>query len=244
VSFFFQGDAGTAPRLTISGAASTLQGVAGATLAAWVAYTGPGSPDEEVIVNVSTGTNIAQARANLSCRHAIDRWRVSGRRLDADAVVTVDSTSPITAAPTHVCGVLEYTGQIARIYINGVEEATTAVAGWTGLSSATPALGAAIGGRADASAAASIQGLVGHVSVYSRALSAAEVMGLFVTQGRDNQYFGLGNRFRLQGIALAAAVPAGGEADSVGTLAAIPAGGPPLLEGSNYMAVQRRRRRR
>lgn len=245
MSIFFQGNAGTAPRIGISGPVTTLQGVAGATVCAWATFSGAPTVQEEAIVNASTGINLAQTRANISFRHQTGVYRASARRLDADAVVFVDSLSPISAAPTFVAGVFEYTGQIARIYINGIQEATIAVPGWTGLTSATPALGAAIGGRADGNVASSPTGLISDAMVFARALSAAEIAGLYRCQGRGNNYFGRGNHFRLQGVALNASVAVSGNtSDSVGVAVGTPLGGPPLLLGSNYIAVNRRRRRR
>jgi hypothetical protein len=245
VSIFFQGNAGTAPRIGLSGPVTTLQGVAGATLAAWATFTGAPTVNEEAICNVSNGIAIASTRANISFRHQTGVYRASARRLDADPAVIVDSLTPISASPTHVVGVFEYNNQIARIYINGVQEATIAVPGWTGLTSATPSLGAAIGGRADGNPASSPTGLISDVLLYARALSASEIAALYRCQGRDNQYFGLGNRFRLQGVALNAIVGAtGNTSDSVGVAIGTPAGGPPQLLGSNYIAVNRRRRRR
>jgi hypothetical protein len=245
VSIFFQGAAGTAPRIGITGPVTTLQGVAGATLAAWATFSGAPTANEEAICNISNGLLITQTRANISFRHQSNVYRASARRLDADAVVIVDSVSPISAAPTFVCGVFEYTNQIARIYINAVQEATIAVPGWTGLTSVTPGLGAAIGGRADGNPPSSPTGLISDVMVFSRALSATEIAGLFRCQGRGNNYFGRGNLFRLQGVALNAIVAASGNtSDSVGVAIGTPLGGPPQLLGANYIAVHRRRRRR
>jgi Concanavalin A-like lectin/glucanases superfamily len=241
VSTFVNGAAGLAPRFSISGTATTLQGVTGATIACWCAYTGAPSVNEQVIVNVSTGLSLASARANISFRHQLGLYRASARRLDADAVVTVDSVTPISATPRHIAGVFEYNNQIARIYVNGVQEATIAVPGWTGATSATAALGAGLGGRADGNAASSMVGLASDALVFSRALSAAEIANLFYTQGRDNCNFGLGNKFRLQGFPLNAAMAS--TSDSVGTLVGTAVGAPTPL-GSNYIAVNRRRRRR
>lgn len=241
MSTFIDGSAGFAPRFNITGVATTLQSVVGATLSCWCAYTGGPSVNEQVICNVSTGINIAQARANLSLRHIVNFYRVSARRLDADPVVVLDSTTPISATPRHIVGVFEYNNQIARIYVNGVQEATIAVPGWVGATSATAALGVGLGGRADGNAAASILGLMSDVRAYSRALPAAEVANLYRTQGRDNNVQSLGNKFKLQGFALNAVMAS--TSDSVGTLAGAAVGFPTPL-GSNFIAVNRRRRRR
>lgn len=246
MSIFFQGQVGNAPRIGVTGPFTTLQGVAGSTLAAWVTFSGSPTAVEQGIINVATGTSIAQTRANISFRHQAGVYRASARRLDADPVVVVDSISPITFRATHVCGVFEYSNQIARIYINGVQEATIAVPGWTGLTSATPALAAAIGGRADGNVTSSTTGLVSDAMVFSRALSAGEVAGLFRCRGRGNNYFGRGNHIRLQGIAPNVPVTSAADTrDSVGGASAVtPLGGPPDLLGANYIAANRRRRRR
>jgi hypothetical protein len=79
--------------------------------------------------------------------------------------------------------------------------------------------------------------------VFSRALNAAEIMGLYLCRGRGNNYFGRGNHFRLQGVPVGVVVAPTAVRDSMTVLAATPLGTPPLL-GSNYIATNRRRRRR
>ena len=241
MSAFVNGSGGGAPRYSLTGTATTLQSVLGATLSCWCTYTGAPSVNEQVIVNVSTGLSLALARANLSFRHQAGVYRASARRLDADAAVIVDSLTPISATPTHVVGVFEYNNQIARIYINGVQEATVAVPGWTGATSATAALGAGLGGRADGNATSSMEGLVSDCRVYSRALDPAEIGALYIKQGRDANVFSLGNRFEMQGVPLNVAFPSC--TDSVGALVGTAVGAPVPL-GSNYISVPRRRRRR
>jgi Concanavalin A-like lectin/glucanases superfamily len=230
------------PRADIAaGSATTLQNVSAATLAGWVDYTGFPTAQEEVIVMVSNALSLASARANISLRHQTNVYRASARRLDADAVSIVDSTTVIQTVPTFVCGVFEYTNQIARIYINGVQENTLFIAGWTGNTSNTAALGAGIGGRADGNITSSITGIVSNVMCYSRALSAVEIMNLYMQRGRDSNYFGLGNRLRLQGVAPGGTLVT--TPDSVGSATASAAGAPTPVY-AEYLTVGRSRRGR
>lgn len=238
---FINGTIGGAPRYAIGGALTSLQNVPGSTVCGWVNYLGGFTTNEQVICNISSGTSLSSARANISLRHSSGLYRASARRLDSDSIAIVDSTTSISGVRRFICGVFDYSNQTAQIYVNGTLENSLFVAGWTGNSSNTPSLGAAIGGRADGNASSSLNvSEVEGVQVFSRALSAAEIRGLYLTKGRSNNYYQQTNYLRLQG-ALPFATFATSK-DSIDDGSAVAAGTPTIVGALSNITTNRRRR--
>lgn len=171
------------------------QNVTGATLMAWLSVAS--TPSSELMaVHFSTGSSTSNARLSLSYRGVETRWRVSARRLDANSVSSVNGTSaPSIGQVCHVCGVAEYSNQILRLYVNGVQENTLTITGWTGASSDTASQSARIGSTG--TGASYYNGAVTDVRTYNRVLSADEIASIYRARGRDSGVSGLGDRWKL-----------------------------------------------
>jgi Concanavalin A-like lectin/glucanases superfamily len=217
-----------------------VQNVAGATLVCWATYNG-GSTGEDRCVYFSQGTAEANSRASISQRNnAAGAYRASGRRLDADAASSADSTTAASATKRHVAAVFRYSAGALEIYVDGVLETTLAIGGWTANSSNTASLGAALGGRSDG--VGTMNGLLEGCRVYNRALSAQEIGNLFQARGGDGNVFGLVHRWQLQDGA-PGATNFGAVDSGVGARNGTPTGTPFITFG-NWLSRSHRRRSR
>lgn len=225
------------------GAAFTaLQNVPGATLMCWSTFTAPSVNLEDRLMHVSSGTAVGASRLQMAHRQDVVRWRASGRRLDADAVASIDSVTPLGAARVHVATVARYSAQSFELYVNGALEASSAQPTWTGNSSNTASLGAALGASSDGTG--NLNGLLEGCRIYTRALSAQEIANIFAARGRDGNTFGLLHRWQMQNgfpgsvANTAAAVDTGtGARNGVAT-------GTPNITFQEWLSGNRRRRRR
>jgi hypothetical protein len=184
---------------------TSLQNVPGATLCGWInieSFTQDGH-----ILFLSTGTSSSSSRADVFTRNVGNLIRTLGRRLDADGQSFINSSSPATATTLHVAGVFDYTNQALLFYFNGVLDSSTAVAAWTGNTSNTVSLGAAI--AALASGVNPFDGILHDMRVYNRALSAAELQTITVSRGKDSLFSGLVNRWKLTELAPGVTAAAG-----------------------------------
>lgn len=180
----------------LSSSLGVLQNIAGATLMTWVkpvTLTGT----ERMMLYFSTGTANNSSRAAITMRIGTG-FRCSGRRLDADTVQTVDSTTvPATGTIYHVAGVLDWTNTALRIYVNGVQENSVTVAGWTGNSSNTASLGAQMACRTAGDNATEIDAILDDPRVYNRVLTANEIQDIASARGRDAVVNGMVERWKL-----------------------------------------------
>lgn len=103
--------------------------------------------------------------------------------------VAVSTTSFAAGTTYHVCGVRDSAAGLLRIYVNGVQEATTAMGG------APVASGAAFNIGRQPNGTRYFNGSMEDTRVYNRALSAAEVQLLYLARGRDYVYNGLVGRW-------------------------------------------------
>jgi hypothetical protein len=143
------------------------------------------------------------------------------------------------SALAHVAGVAIYNGQSQLLYVNGVQVASAAPAGWTGNSSNTASQNGAIG--ADESFGGGFfDGRIQDVRIYNRALSADEINDIFQSRGRDSIVLGLQSRFKLIEQNPGVAVAAGSVKDS-GIQGSVlsPNNSPPYAE---WLVSSRRRR--
>ena len=219
------------------GSMSDLQNVSGATLCCWLTDNGGGGTENQAVY-LSNGSATTSARANIGVRLG-SAYRSSGRRLDADSVSIADSSTSPSSAVHHMAAVFRYSTQGLDTYIDGVLQTSTFVAGWTGNTSNTASLGGALAARADG--ANFHDGLISDARIYNRALSAGEIANLFRCRGRDNNVQGLVQKWKMQGGSPGAIF--GAPPNSVSSLSGTPTGTPFILF-DNYIAVNRRRRRR
>lgn len=170
-----------------------MQNVPGATVSCWILRTALVAIRTIYATTYSTGG----ARVKLLLQLlATDIVRVSARRIDTDVTSTVDSLVAIPIALTHVAGRARFTGQALDVFINGVLNNTTAIAGWvannSNLTTSNNAIGFNIG-----TATQPYGGNVQDLRVYNRALSDTEINDIYLARGRDSNFLGLFNRWNL-----------------------------------------------
>ena len=173
-----------------TGATSSLQDVAAATLCIWFVVDSV-TAAVRVLHSVSTGASAVIARLELSISTAT--MRSSARRLDADATSTLNDGVTATAVRHHLAAVARYSTGSLEIYLDGVLNNSVAIAGWTGNSSNTASLGSAIGSTGGGTSV--FDGRVADARRYTRALSADEILTLFTANGRDGNLFGGSSRW-------------------------------------------------
>jgi hypothetical protein len=111
-------------------------------------------------------------------------------------VSIVDSVSGFATGTLRFIAVrLDYDGQSIQIFVDGVLNNTTAVAGWVGNTSNTTSAGMSVGARADANNFA--DGLAMDARVYARTLSAIEIQNLFGQRGKDGNVVSIQNRYKM-----------------------------------------------
>jgi hypothetical protein len=182
-------------RLTLSSSLSTFQNVTGGTCMCWVSLQGTLPTTETLIMYFSTGTVTTSVRFGISFRGQITRFRAAARRLDANSVSTVDgTTAPVSGTTYHVCAVAEFNNAIMRIYVNGVQENTVAIAGWTAATSNTASLSAYI---ASNNTGSYLTGIITDARTYNRALTAQEVFNVYGAKGRDSIVSGMQDRWKM-----------------------------------------------
>jgi Concanavalin A-like lectin/glucanases superfamily len=181
--------------VTIGGTISALQNVPGATLMCWVRVNDFTNIHPFMQYSVNTPT---LRRANINVQ-TTGIPVAQGRRLDTDSLSTVDASTfgTLTVGQVyHIAGVFNYAGGSLSIYVNGALSNTTSVSGWTGNSSNTVSGAAGIG--TDTSFGTVVMsGSLSDCRVYNYAKSAGDIATIYYSFGRDNQIYGLVNRYKL-----------------------------------------------
>lgn len=161
----------------------------------WVNLQGTLPTTETIIMYFSTGTTTTSIRFGVSFRGQITRFRAAARRLDANSVSTVDgTTAPVSGTLYHVCAVAAFNSTALRIYVNGVQENSITIAGWTGATSNTASLSAYI---ASNNTGSYFTGIITDARTYNRALSAQEVLNIYGARGRDSVVDGMQDRWKM-----------------------------------------------
>jgi hypothetical protein len=167
---------GTGQWLTAAAASATvpadyLAGVSGVTVFV-VMTTGTSTSAATTSWFASTGTSDSQARV-LDQLTSGSQASIGARRLDTDALVTVNSTASAVAAskPYVITGLLDFAGNQGRQYVNGTFAVAKALSG-AGTMSATGSRRVAIG--VNGSDANALDGMVSEILVYRSALTPQE----------------------------------------------------------------------
>ncbi len=119
----------TSNYLSCANLGSLLNGAAIVSVHAWVqmdAFNATGANDDRV-VTISNGTNTSLMFGFDGT--ASNRVRVAGRSVSSDGFQAVNGTTTTntTGVWYSIGGVFNYAGDIIRVYLNGVQEASTAV---------------------------------------------------------------------------------------------------------------------
>ena len=226
--------------LNLTSSLSTFQNVTGGTMMCWVSLQGTLPTSEVHLINFSVGTSTANARLAITYLNTATKFRASARRLDANAVSSVNgTTTPVIGTIYHVCATAAYNGTTLKIYVNGVQEGTLTVAGWTAASSNTASSGARIGARADVAAGGFSNAIITDVRTYNRVLTANEIEIIYNARGGDSVVNGMLDRWKLMDGPLATII---GTSRAIGTLqgAAVAVNSPTYAD--NLRVVTHRRR--
>ena len=112
---------GSLQTAALTSSLGVLRNITGCTLMTWINPTSTAGT-EKMMLFFSTGASATNARAAITMRMGTG-FRASARRLDANSVSSVDSTTvPTVGTLCHVCGVFEWNNTVMRIYVNGVQE--------------------------------------------------------------------------------------------------------------------------
>ena len=125
-----------------------------------------------VFLNISRNGSLAQARALLDFDSSSQSFRAGGRRTDADSFVGVISGASVTTDPVVLTGVYNYGASDLFLYVSGSLLASTTSFQVDGNTSDTDSNGVSIGQSGLATSV--LDGAIGEILVYQRALSAAE----------------------------------------------------------------------
>lgn len=225
--------------LNLTSSLSSFQNLTGGTMMCWVSLQGTLPTSEVHLINFSVGTSPNSGRFAITYQGGSTKFRTSARRLDANSVSSINgTTSPTIGTIYHVCATAAYNGTALKIYVNGVQEGTLTVAGWTGSSSNTASQSAKIG------SAATIPGTyvnahITDVRTYNRVLTANEIEIIYNARGGDSVVNGMLDRWKLMDGANASVI---GTARSIGSLqgGAVAVNSPTYVE--NLRVVTHRRR--
>lgn len=168
----------------------------GGTITAWVnAATTHGGG----VCNISIGNASVTTNTRLGCGVRADGFVQVQTRNGTDAgtlVTNISTTGYSTGTWFHVAVTVDLPNDVTRIYINGVEVNNFAVAYSISTWPATDSRNGAVGAE-DNAAATFFNGSLADVRVYDRPLSAAEIMGQFVSRGADGIFHGCMHRWNL-----------------------------------------------
>lgn len=198
---------------TLSSSLGDLRNVSGGSLSLWFKATSFPASGERFLLVLANGLSGTSSRLSLSIRPPGSVFRTSSRRLDADAVTSLDSTGVTltTGVIYHLCAVAEWGSGNLRLYINGVQNNSVAIGGWTGNSSNTASVAATMGTR---SASENVDGVMDDARVYNRALTVNEVMNIYISKGRDTVVNGMVDRWKLMNNSVGSAM---GTCPSIGS---------------------------
>lgn len=153
-----------------------------------------------------------------------------------DGTTSLDSIGSVsTGTLYHVCAVAEWTNQILRLYINGVQNNSVAVAGWTANCSNTASTAATIGGRS----AEYIDATLDDLRAYNRVLTPNEVANIFGARGRDTVVNGMVERWKLMNASIGSSM---GTSPSIGSNQGGAVGSNSPLIAASLSTVTRARR--
>lgn len=179
-------------RIIVTGS-SALNNVAGGTMSCWATLDSVGSGIKQLGF-LSIGGSNSTTRLGINLNTAT--LRAQARRLDLDTVTTLNDVSTRSAgASVHVAATADYVGDVLKLFANGLLVATTSPALWVGNTSATSGGGEGIG--TIGSGINTADGRIGDLRVYNRALSDAEILGLFIAGGRDSNVLNGQHRWKL-----------------------------------------------
>lgn len=224
---------------------TVIKNVPGATIMTTVVPESQGGAGVNArVVNIASGTSATSGRAAITQLGAAtsDTWQTAGRRLDADGATGANYANAVTTAARHqVASVSAFTGGYQRLIHNGVQQANTAVGGWSANCSNTDSLNAAIGSVPNGTADY-FDGIVGAVRVFNRALSNDEVINAQTARGRSRNYYGCVLCYPLnEGAPGTTASGSGTVKDRMGNYNGTPTNSPVYAEAVTYPRPPRRR---
>lgn len=185
--------------LVLSNSLAATQNQPGFSMAMWV-RPATVSATERFLMCFTINGSTTSVRAGLSTYGTGTPYvyRVSSRRLDADSLSTVDSTTaPVAGNLVHLCGTYGWTTGEMTVYVNGVQENSISIPAWNGNSSNTVAGGGTVCVRPDHTSLTLSNAYIDDLRLYQRELTATEVQIITTARGRDSVVNGLFDRWKL-----------------------------------------------
>ncbi len=187
-------EAGNSEWLDMGLSLPALNGKTGVTLMCWMTIESQpagGQSCIEVAIGPPPGTSDS-SRARL----ALDLGKnpdMGGRAADGDSFLGVTSATTLSIGTlAHVVGTIDLPGDEVNIYIDGLLD-TTASPGYGAVFSSTNSKNAALA-SADDGSTDFFDGILEDIRIYSRVLSAAEILTIFTARGTDGIVHGLEHR--------------------------------------------------
>lgn len=135
-----------------------------------------------------------------------------GRASDTDSEHDCTTGSGLITAGTwqHLCGVNDYVAQTQTIYIDGVQVFQSTGVAFSGMATGAPPSRNSHIGAQDDGTQSFFDGQIHDFRVFSRALSADEIMTIYNALGTDNIYYKLDCRYLLSEATVGATIGTGG----------------------------------
>ncbi len=202
----------------------------GTTVSAWIYVTDTSAERDIISISIGGSSSTTVSRASIVVL-AGGTLSLISRASDADVEHDCNTSAGAIAVNTwyHILGVADLVNATQTVYINGVQAAqATGVAFNQTTTSNTSAYNSCIGAQ-DNGSAAYMSGKIHDVRIFSRVLSANEVMTIYVSSGKDSIVYGQDGRFLLSegaaGTAISTAFNLGPTGDGT------PVNGPTYADG-------------
>ncbi len=168
------------------------------SISAWIYVTDTSVERDIVSISIGASSSTTSSRASIVVLSGGTLSLIS-RASDVDAEHDCNSAAGTIAVNTwyHVVGVADLVNATQTLYINGIQNVqSTAVAFNQTTTSNTNAYNSCIGSQ-DNGSAAYMSGYIHDVRIFSRALTANEVMTIYVSGGKDSIIYKQDGRFLL-----------------------------------------------
>lgn len=159
---------GSPQEMAINNAAALTNNISGATLIAVMKSNATGTQQIGIVFSTNSA---AASRCDLRTT-TTNVWRLAGRRLDADAVATVDGTGSSNAAFLALAGAIDYANSDALVYENGVQTGSNTSFQTNGNTSATNSAAVSL---ANIAATNYFSGDIGDLLFYPTYLTATQI---------------------------------------------------------------------
>lgn len=169
------------------------------SLCSWI-YITANNGVEASILFIACGDSVAKSRAKLSMNYSAPNlvYRAGARTLDADALQNFTSTTVVTLNTWHhFATTIDYTNKVIRLYVDGALDSTSGALTFGSATTDTSASLGTILGNGFAGGGSGITGTMADARIYTKLLSANEILSIYNGRGRDSIRDSLFSRWRM-----------------------------------------------